>query len=187
MTGRSLRPLDCTMRMIICVPSLSPARSRTISSARSPRAGRRKTSRPRRRASRASVGGRAKICSASPAAETTPKAGNVRPTETRAEGSDPPPAPTAVSVTTPSAIAITAPPAVAVTTPPPRPAVKGAAVVPRRVAVVAIGARCVARVPIASRRCVAGAPSPKPIARRSGRTFNGKERCSHRQGDDKCP
>jgi len=35
-TLRSLRPFDCTMRMIICALSMSPARSRTSSPARSP-------------------------------------------------------------------------------------------------------------------------------------------------------
>jgi hypothetical protein len=33
---RSLRPFDCTMRMIICSLSMSPAHSRTTSLARSP-------------------------------------------------------------------------------------------------------------------------------------------------------
>jgi hypothetical protein len=35
-TCRSLRPFDCTMRMIICSLSMSPARSRTTSPALSP-------------------------------------------------------------------------------------------------------------------------------------------------------
>src|SRR4051812_20572486 len=35
-TCRSLRPFDCTTRMIICSLSMSPARSRTTSPARSP-------------------------------------------------------------------------------------------------------------------------------------------------------
>ena len=85
-----------------------------------------------------------------------------------------------VSVATPTSVAVAAPTQTS--------AVKGSAVVAR---CVAVGARCVAVIAMATRCGVtvaAGAPAPTAPTEGRGRSaFKGKERCGHRQRDNKSP
>jgi hypothetical protein len=154
-------------------------------------AGKRHGERPSvRRASRHQVAA-AEHLLASPRAHATAKAGNPRPAKSRAIAgdarstpsravADARPAPTAVAVATPTSVAVTAPAQTST--------VIGSAVVAW---CVAVGARCVAVIAVTTRCGVtvaAGAPAPTaPTERRSRSAFKGKERCCHRQGDDKCP